>query len=55
MTLRCIAEALGQAGWHPLLVSAVGGDLAGEGLIVGCEAVRTHGNPTTPLSAREDL
>jgi pseudouridine-5'-phosphate glycosidase len=35
---RGIAEALGQAGWKPLLVSAVGSDLAGEGLIAGCEA-----------------
>eukprot|EP01046_Picozoa_sp_COSAG06_P031018 COSAG06_NODE_2989_length_5984_cov_4.027698_2_plen_445_part_00 len=35
---RGIAEALGQAEWHPLLISAVGSDLAGEALIVGCEA-----------------
>ena len=35
---RGIAEALGQAGWRPLLISAVGRDLAGEALIVGCEA-----------------
>ena len=35
---RGISEALGQAGWRPLLISAVGTDLAGEALIVGCEA-----------------
>ena len=35
---RGIAEALGQAGWRPLLISAVGRDLAGKALIAGCEA-----------------
>ena len=35
---RGISEALGQAGWHPLLISAVGSDMAGEALIAGCEA-----------------